>query len=468
MTYRGDPGLDRTHSEGDAMRTEARARRQPASTRNLHSALIDTAHLLRRAGFGATPAAILAAAGQGREVTALDLVAYDSIPETPPPPPASLSDPKSRRPDDLAAWWLGRMINTARPLQEKMTLFWHGHFATGIAKVGQPALMYQQNETLRANALGRFDDLLSAMYKDPAMLIWLDGQRNVKGAPNENWGREVMELFTLGRGNYTEDDVHASAAAFTGWRIGADNRAVFVPALHDTGVKTLLGQTGNWTADDAVRILAAHPSTGPFLATKLWKFFASDTPPPAAIDKLAQTYVTSGHSIRAMVTEVFTMPEFYAADERERHVKSPVEFIVSAIRQLPFTQVNVITLPQFLTLLGQELFNPPSVGGWPGGPTWISAATMLARFNVASHLTGDAPGSLSLLTGDALAQASGADTTEGLLAYVTDALGVRLGPVTASSLMGFLSHRNLADIDVDAAARGLVHLILASPEYQMA
>ena len=450
------------------MKTEDPARVRPASATNLHEALIDTAHLLRRAGFGAPPAEVLAAARQGREVTALGLVAYDSIPETAPPPPASFNDSKSRRPDDLSAWWLSRMIATARPLQEKLTLFWHGHFATGIAKVGQPALMYQQNETLRANALGRFDDLLSAMYKDPAMLIWLDGQRNVKGAPNENWGREVMELFTLGRGNYTEDDVHASAAAFTGWRIGPDNRAVFVPGLHDKSVKTLLGQTGNWTADDAVRILAAHPSTGPFLATKLWKFFASDTPPPLAINKLAQTYDASNHSIRAVVTELFTMPEFYAVAQRERHVKSPVEFTVSAIRQLPFGPVNVAALPRFLTLLGQELFNPPSVGGWPGGPTWISAATMLARFNVASHLTGDAPGSLSLLTGDALAVAAGTDTTEGLLAYVTNALGVGPGPVTASSLMGFLGHQSLADIDLNAAARGLVHLVLASPEYQMA
>src|SRR5436305_13003315 len=188
--------------------------------------------------------------------------------------------------------------------------------------------MFAHNETLRANALGRFDDLLTAVYKDPAMLIWLDGQRNIKGAPNENWGREVMELFTLGRGNYTEDDVHACAGAFTGWRIGSDGQAVFVPRLHDDGPKTLLGQTGNWTSDDAVRILAEHPATGRFLATKLWKFFASDTPPKAAIDRLAQSYVADNHSLRAMVTMLFTMPEFYASSVRTRHVKSPVEFVV--------------------------------------------------------------------------------------------------------------------------------------------
>lgn len=435
--------------------------------KTLHQSLIDVAHLLRRAGFGATPADILTAAQQGRQATANSLIAYDGIAESVPPLPASLSDPKSRGSEDIGAWWLSRMISTQRPLQEKLTLFWHGHFATAISKVIQPNLMYAQNETLRANALGRFDDLLTAVYKDPAMLIWLDGERNIKGVPNENWGREVMELFTLGRGNYTEDDVHACARAFTGWRIGSNGAAVFVPRLHDDGPKSLLGQTGNWTSDDAVRILAAHPATGRFLANKLWNFFATDTPPATAIDQLAQSYVDSDHSIRAVVTMLFTMPEFYASSVRAHHVKSPVEFVVSVVRQLGLQNVDTSIFPRYLALLGQELFNPPNVGGWPGGTNWISAATMLGRFNIASHLTGNAPGSISLVDGNALAQTSGADTTEQLMFYVTNALGLQLSSATAVALMQYLGRGNVADLDVDTKTRGLVHLVLASPEYQL-
>lgn len=436
-------------------------------SKSLHQALIDVAHLLRRASFGATPDETLSAAKLGREATAHRLIAYDQIPETAPAPPASVNDPKSRNPSDLAAWWLSRMISTQRPLQEKLTLFWHGHFATAISKVGQPGLMFAQNETLRANALGRFDDLLAAVYKDPAMLIWLDGQRNIKGAPNENWGREVMELFTLGTGNYTEDDVHACAAAFTGWRIGTDGQPVFVPRLHDDSVKTLLGQTGTWGSDDAVRILAAHPATGRFLARKLWRFFASDAPPQAVIDRLAKSYSDSDHSIRAMITTLFTMPQFYARSVRAGHVKSPVEFMVGAVRQLQLTQVDTGSFPLYLSLLGQELFNPPNVGGWPGGTNWISAATMLNRFNFASHLTGDAPGSSSRVDGIALAQASGAETTQQLMFYVVDALGLQLNPATSAALMSFLGKGSVSNIDVDVKARGLVHLALASPEYQL-
>lgn len=435
--------------------------------KNLHQSLIDVAHLYRRAGFGASPEEILAAAHRGKAATALDLIAYDRIPDVVPQPPASVNVARLRNSDDLAAWWLSRMITTPRPFQEKLTLFWHGHFATAISKVGQPALMFAQNETLRANALGRFDDLLTAVYRDPAMLIWLDGQRNIKGAPNENWGREVMELFTLGRGNYTEDDVHACAAAFTGWHIGPDGSAAFVPRLHDDGPKTLLGQTGNWTSDDAVRILAAHPATGRFLATKLWKFFASDQPPAQAIDTLAGTYTTSNHSIRAMVTTLFTMPEFYASSVRGRHVKSPVEFIVVAARQLGLHAVNTSAFPRYLSLLGQELFNPPNVGGWPGGTTWISAATMLNRFNFASHLTGDTPGSVSVLDGAAWARASGADTTEQLMFSVVNALGMQLSAPTSTALMNYLGRGSVENIDVDLKVRGLVHLALASPEYQL-
>jgi uncharacterized protein (DUF1800 family) len=435
-------------------------------TAPLQQSLIDVAHLLRRAGFGAPLDDVVAAARVGRTATALKLVAYEDVPESLPSPPASIAIPRSRQSNDLAAWWLRYMMTTRRPLQEKLTLFWHGHFATAISKVASPALMYAQNGTLRANALGRFDDILTAVYKDPAMLIWLDGQRNVKGEPNENFGREVMELFTLGRGNYTEDDVHASARCFTGWRIGVDGGAVFVPRLHDDGVKTLLGQTGNWTSDDAVRILCAHPATGRFLAAKLWRYFASEDPPAAAVDALAQTYVQSNHSIRAMITQLFTMPAFYSRSVRMSHIKSPVEFVVSAVRQLGISDPDVASFPLLLAELGQELFNPPNVGGWPGGSNWISPTTMLGRFNFAARLTGDAPNSSSAVDGDALVAASNANTAQGLMFFVANTLGLDLSAETSRALMTFLGSGSIDTMDA-ARARGLVHLALASPEYQL-
>ncbi len=194
--------------------------RPKAAKTSFETTIQNVRHLFGRAGFGATPDQIMAAAHQGLNTTIQSLIDYQQTPDTLTPPDQSIvNDIKDFQIAPLAQWWLSQMIVTSRPLQEKMTLFWHGHFATANYKVHSPALMYRQNQTLRTNAMGRFDDLLTAVYKDPAMLIWLDGRLNVKAAPNENFGRESMELFTLGVGNYTEDDVHANSRAFTGWRL---------------------------------------------------------------------------------------------------------------------------------------------------------------------------------------------------------------------------------------------------------
>ncbi|MBV9282904.1 MAG: DUF1800 domain-containing protein, partial [Chloroflexi bacterium] len=364
----------------------------------------------------------------------------------------------------------------------KMTLFWHGHFATAVQKVGNTRWMYQQNQIFRQNALGRFDDLLSAVYKDPAMLRWLDGERNTKLAPNENWGREVMELFTVGIGNYTEDDVHASSRSFTGWRIDLNtNQGLFIDRLHDGGVKTLLGQTGNWDGEDAVRILAAHPATGTFLATRLWRFFASDQPPAGAIQTISDVYYTADHSIREMVRTLFSLPEFYSARVKSGHIKSPVEFVVGSIKQLGLsvTALDLKLLPRVLAGLGQELFNPPNVGGWPGGPTWINAATMLGRFNFASYLTGDQVRTKTpLIDTTAVLAASGAEMSDAfsattrvetistLASFVTDTLGIAPTVSTHRALIGYASEGSLALDALDTAIRGMIHLTLVSPEYQ--
>lgn len=448
-------------------RTAVQAHRVVAGPPGGESRWSDVTHLLRRAGFGATPSEVAAAAKQGLDDTITSLVNYQQIPETLTPPPDTVTTlGRSRNVADLTVWWLNRMLTTGRPLQEKMTLFWHGHFATAIQKVLEPAYMYRQNQLFRDNALGRFDDLLSAVYKDPAMLIWLDGRRNTKAAPNENWGREVMELFTLGHGNYTEDDVHAMARAFTGWQLDQNGNVIFNPRLHDDGVKTILGQTGNWNGDDAVRILAANSATGSFLASRFWHFFASDDPPTAVINRMAAAYYNSGHSIQAMVDVLFRAPQFYSAETKTGHIKSPTEFVITGLRQLGLTNVDLASVPRVLALLGQELFNPPNVGGWPAGANWINATTMLGRFNYASQLTGDFRRDSPLDT-QSIVQLSGAATMNQLVAFITGMLGVQPGVGTAKALLDYAGSGDVVRPDIDFKVRGLVHLVLASPEYQV-
>lgn len=430
----------------------------------------DTAHLLRRAGFGAAPDALAQAAAAGVGSTVNALVDYENTPDDfVPPPDLAISDLYRYNTAPLAAWWIGRMISTQRQLQEKMVLFWHGHFATANSKVNRSSYMYGQNQIFRTLALGSFDDILNAVFKDPAMLIWLDGTRNTRGIPNENYGREVMELFTLGDGNYTEDDVHGMARAFTGWRLDDTGAVTFNPRLFDNGIKTILGQTGPWGASDANRILAAHPATGPFLAEKLWRFFASDILPASAITAMSSVYYSSNHSIREMVRTMFMSPEFYAEATRTGHIKSPTEFVVTTIRALGVAdKISTEVLPAVLTMLGQQLFNPPNVGGWNSGPGWINAATMLARFNFAARLTGTAstnPGR-AVIDPVAFMQNVRADTTQQLMYAVADLLGFTPTQFTAKALMGYVGQGLVDEIVSDDQILGLLHLALVSPEYQ--
>jgi uncharacterized protein (DUF1800 family) len=433
----------------------------------------NVAHLLRRAGFGDKPNNVLAAAHQGLNATIDALVKYQQVPDNFTPPDTTGWDNNRALIDPVTVWWLTRMTTTNRPFLEKIVLFWHGHFATANFKVRNPLYMYNQNQLFRDNALGRFDDLLIAVYKDPAMLIWLDGRLNTKLAPNENYGREVMELFTLGRAtgntpNYTENDVHANARAFTGWRLDLTGQPVFVPRLHDDGPKTLLGHTGNWNGDDVSRILSAQPATAQFLSTKLWQFFASDTPPTAAINRMVNAYFSSDHSVGAVVQTMLTSPEFYGQDSRTNHVKSPTDFVVSTIRQLGLTGIDLTTVPRALALLGQELFNPVNVGGWPGGMSWVNAATMLGRFNWAARLTGEAPGARGNIDPMAILTASGAQTVDQLVYFITDALGITMSTTTLKSLLRYAGRGSIDGIDALTKARGLVQLALVSPEYQIA
>jgi uncharacterized protein (DUF1800 family) len=272
------------------------------------------------------------------------------------------------------------MIQSPRPLEERMTLFWHNHFATAIYKVRSPFLMYKQNQLLRNNAMGNFQDLLMGITEDPAMLIWLDGARNRKAAPNENYGREIMEVFTMGVGNYTEDDVKTAARAFTGYGIDKSGNSYFNPNQHDDGTKTFLGQTGNFGPEDIVSILASHPATAKAISQKLFSFFAYENPSNDTIARLADVYTKSNGNIEQVVSAILNSDEFWSAQSHLGQVKSPVDYVATAMRSLGAT-VNPKAIVYTLNNMGQLPFDPPSVFGWPSGTAWINTSTIIDRFN---------------------------------------------------------------------------------------
>jgi uncharacterized protein (DUF1800 family) len=359
------------------------------------------AHLYRRAGFGARPAQLDAAVRIGYAATVerlLDFGAPDPAAEAVAPPdlplvpqPGKGADQASRdraraqareQGTRLALWWLRRMAAADNPLQEKLTLFWHGHFATSIQKVRQARLMYRQNELLRRGAAGSVQALTLAIAKDPAMLIWLDGNANRRQSPNENFARELMELFTLGIGNYTERDVKELARAFTGWRVvRASGEVRFVPALHDPGAKTVLGRTAGLDAAGAVELVTGQPAAARFLAARMWSFFATPVgPADAVVTRLAAAYAgrrTGAELVRA----ILCAPEFTGEAVRDGLVKTPIEYVVGTLRALrlrPEEQhVNL------LRRLGQVPFAPPSVGGWPANTAWLTTASSLERYQFA-------------------------------------------------------------------------------------
>ncbi len=350
------------------------------------------AHLLRRAGFGGTDADVarLASLGMAAAVDSLvhptaadaDFPAY--------PDATALYDPKKAR-AATQLWWLDRMLRTNRPLVEKMTLFWHGHFATSVQKV-QPQYMAAQIDLFRQLALGRFPALLSAVTRDPAMLIWLDNRANAKSHPNENYAREVMELFALGLGNYTEDDVKEAARAFTGWTVDKNQQAAFVPARHDDGLKTVLGKTGSFNADDVVAIVVSQPVHQRFLVHKLLEFFVYSDPEPELIEAVAHVYALSGFDVARTVGTILRSNVFFSSRAYRAIPKSPVEFAIGTLRYIGAQTVPPNLMYQ-LARMGQEPLNPPSVKGWDGGPAWINTSTLLARFNFVNGLVAQtAPG----------------------------------------------------------------------------
>lgn len=391
---------------------------KPLSESRWNAAL--AAHLLNRAGFGGAPTEVAALAAAGLERAVDQMLDFGRVPEPFPDPAWAKADPERgerlrkfrdatpeerrelqkeqnremrERMLELQHWWLRRMHRSARPLQEKLTLFWHGHFATSVVKVKDAYLMWRQNDLFRAQGTGEWLTLLDAVSRDPAMLLWLDQAQSRREHPNENYARELMELFALGEGHYTEKDVTEAARALTGLSYDRlRQEPVRVPRLHDPGTKTIFGKTGAFDGWDVLNLVVNHPEADRFITTKLWRFFAGTEPDPDWAKALAAEFRSHGRRFGPFLRAVFLSEAFHAPEVVRRQIKSPVQLLVGTCRQLERELPPPAVCTNALRLLGQELFNPPNVKGWDGGPAWINTNTLLARHNLALLLvTGENP-----------------------------------------------------------------------------
>ncbi len=440
-------------------------------------------HLLRRAGFGHTPQEFDYYKGLGYKGTLDELLNPERVNND-----VLESQIKEKQQfdftnlADLKRWWLYRMMFTKRPLEEKMTLFWHGHFATSNRKVGHPYAMYLQNMLFRSYGMGSFHELLYNVSKDPAMIIWLDNQQNRKGKPNENYAREIMELFTLGIGNYTEQDIKEAARAFTGWQTQSSG-FFFNPKQHDNGSKTLLGVTGNLNGDDVVRILVARPAAAMFLARKLIRFFVFEDPSQEYVTRIAKVYSSSNYNIGQVLRAIFTSPEFLSKKSYHAHIKSPAELVVGTLKTLQIKKLDN-DLPTSMARMGQNLFEPPNVKGWDGGEAWIATDTMMERFNFAARVSSERFADLKQAVATSeLLKKQGIHTNTQLVDYFLQLLvdgdvpgstrerlqayvGSDIKGVPPADAAGAAQMPN--DKILDAKLRGLVHLIMTLPSYQLA
>jgi uncharacterized protein (DUF1800 family) len=436
-------------------------------------------HLYRRAAFGADWSELEAGVKSGPEKT-IDLLLkgqsgqeqFDAETE-----PLARATARGNNGKQAGAWWLYRMLYSPHPLREKMTLFWHNHFATSNAKVKNAGYMIGQYQLMHRHALGNFSALLQEMSKDPAMMVWLDTQLSKKAMPNENYARELMELFSLGIGHYTEKDIREAAKAFTGWTI-TSGKAAFHADQHDAADKTVLGQTGKWRGSDIVRICLEQKSAPYFICDKLYRFLVSETVPatPELLAPLAEQLRQSDYDFGAVVARILRSNLFFAPVVYRTRVKAPVDFVLGIVHALE-GHIGSTGLAQALETLGQELFYPPSVKGWDGGPAWLNGHTLLFRQNLALALTSTTDGRFGRRIDPAkLAEKHGkktdADTVDFFLRLFLQ------GQLPASSREQLLhyqqqSRRQTVPVywsEQDAAehrVRALCHLVLSLPEYQL-
>lgn len=357
----------------------------------------DARHLLNRTGFGASDREVRALTGLTRAEAVERVLTASPEPLRPPSWTNDAFDSRidsmkseedraewrrrqNQHTNELREWWLQRMVHTKAPLVEKMTLFWHNHFTTSQRKVAQAQLIWRQHELLRRNALGNFGAMLNDAAKDPAMLIYLDGANSRKGTPNENFAREVMELFTLGEGNYSETDIKEAARAFTGWSVERPTgEFIFRKGAHDDGEKTIFGQKGRFMGDDVLRILLTQPKTAEYISAKLWREFVSPVPDANEVKRVATAFRDSRYDIKTAMRTLLMSDAFWDEQNRGALIKSPVELVVGTIRTFGVEAQPILAAAATTTLLGQALYAPPNVKGWPGGELWINSASLLGR-----------------------------------------------------------------------------------------
>ena len=458
---------------------------------------VRAAHLLRRAGWGGSAAQIAEFAALDRETAADRLLNFESVDNAAldakiaaanfnlTTPGRGLDGKRPPLIRDMSRWWLYRMSYSQKPLEERMTFIWHGLLTTQQSQIGfqRSKQMITQNELFRAHALGQYDVLLKAVSKDPAMMTYLNTVDSTKEHPNENYARELMELYSMGEGNYTENDVRESARAFTGWRLTPPTKVqppaglsekerdeyldqlwgAYEPAfvlntkLHDSGSKTFLGQTGNWGGDDIVHIIMKQPATARFITKRLFSEFAYRDPDPATIDRLVEVWNSSNHSVKAVVRAILTSDEFYSRRAYRALVRSPLEFMVGAVRGLE-VETDWLTVEQSAAGMDQRLYEPPSVAGWPGGEVWLSSGTFFGRVNFldATLFPKNKAVAIPSLSSQATAEAT---VDEALRRLVDD----DIAPEARQSIYAYA--RTITNPQERAAA--VAYLVLASPEYQL-
>ena len=360
-------------------------------------------HFLSRTGFGGNPDEIRRFMMLDRRAAVAQVLAIPANrPRTPPPawihqlPPLHRARSRCNERErtlfqeqlkvqgqELKAWWYRELITTPSPLLERMTLFWHNHFTSSLHKVRWPAFLHQQNVLLRLYAMGSFRMLLHAMAKNPAMLLYLDTQTNRKEHPNENFARELFELFTLGEGQYHEQDIKEAARAFAGWHLDLRTGAFRIDLRHfDDGQKILFGKTGRFEGDDVLSLTLEQPQVARYLAGKLWREFVSDEPEQDELARLAEAFRRNNYEIGTLLRDLFLTPQFWAPENRGVLIKSPVELLVGTTRLFNLPIEDSMHLIGVARRIGQDLFDPPNVKGWPGGTRWITTSTLLDRNQV--------------------------------------------------------------------------------------
>ena len=380
-------------------------------------------------------------------------------------------------PIEAKGWWLYRFVNSPYPLQERMTLFWHDHFATSNAKVRNLRLMWRQNETLRRHAIGHFDELLQAITRDPAMILWLDSSSNRKGAANENYARELMELFSLGIGHYTEADIQQAARALTGWSV-KDEQGVFDLEKHDATEKTVFGQTGRFTAGDVVRMCLNRPACSLYIVRKLVLEFVSEIVvlSDALLEPLAYGFKARDYDLGWLVETILTSKLFYSAVAYQQKVKGPYDYVLGLVRALEgkpsYTQLSLAC-----DQLGQSLFYPPSVKGWDGGAGWINSTTMLKRQGLVYELTRGRNSALRAESFDLIQKYQIPQTPVAATEFFLQLFHQRVEVETRDQIVRQLEdegRKHVATFGTDQVtiatlpSRTAAHLALMLPEYQLA